>query len=407
MPRRASVQNRRTYERSYRDTRQRTGCSRCGTVGAILLAVLGLPLVIYNAPACFFADGFVDEYYNARAGRIAQHNASTAAWRSEGRFRCLDHLFDGGDDGPVVFVRVAVTGYSNNREPVLATHSLVPLARGDMIPDLFEDLEGGDLSWPAPLRLVNQVAFDLARLESAVGSDAALQFELFSAARVGCDQLGEGLTTGTCEPIHTVRAPLMLDRMSRDGESACSQIVAPGRGDPDHPPQVGGGQGSSLRWCALRAVSFLLPKLRNATHPTSPVVSDHGRPKVSGFQTGELFASLGNVNMPSPTGDRSTWGIATAAQPPLMYREGENMYSYGRSWDSAAIYTGQDGSHKPSTETGRFDILVRCADDPYVMAAESTSLSMDFGTWSWAKKCPHHHSFSSRRFLRDCFWLQG
>ena len=72
-------------------------------------------------------------------------------------------------------------------------------------------------------------------------------------------------------------------------------------------------------------------------------------------------------------------GVATAAQPPLRYREGENMYSYGRSWDSAPVYVGQDGSNKPSTGTGRFDIIVRCADDPYVLAAESTSLSMDFG----------------------------
>jgi hypothetical protein len=314
MPRHTRAQLR--HERSYHErNRQRSGCSRCGTVGAILLAVLGLPLVIYNSPACFFADGFVDEDYEARAGRIARHNASTAAWRAEGRRRCSDHLFDGGHAGPVLFVRVGLSATRTGAAPVLMTHSLVPLSRGDMIPDLFDDLEGAALSWPAPLRLVNQVAFDLAHLESDVGSDASLEFELFSAARAGCDTLGDGLITGTCEPIHPVVAPLMLDRMSRDGEVACSQIMAPGRADPGRPPQRGISQGSSLRWCALRAVSFLLPKLRNATHPTSPVVSDDAPPNVAGFQTGELFATLGTVNLPSPTGDRST--CKYASHPPL------------------------------------------------------------------------------------------
>jgi hypothetical protein len=285
-----------------------------------------------------------------------------------------------------------------------------------------------------------------------VGPDGILQFELFSAARVGCGDVDRRDTIpATCHPIQTVRASLMHDRMSRAGERECGQIMAPGRDNPNRPPQRGTthGPGKSQRWCALRAMSFVLPAVRNATHPRAAVQNRRGsEPGASGFQTGELFATLGTVSLPART--------APPGVPPLSYREGDNRYSYGRSWDSAAVYIGQDGSHRPTVRengsfepfisiyqhkcdhftktgsgqnqgklssktvfsqvgTGRFDIgkktgflshlcintiflprqardkhrenskkarfleVVRCEDDPYVLAAQATSLSMDFG----------------------------
>jgi hypothetical protein len=171
----------------------------------------------------------------------------------------------------------------------------------------------------------------------------------------------------------------MHDRMSRTGDRACGQIMAPGQ-----PSQQVDSRSSTLgksqRWCSLRALSFLLPAVRNVTHQNQPVINHRiAETGASGFQTGELFATLGTVRLPAPSGARSTWGPATAAEPPLKYQEGDNRYSYGLSWDSAAVYVGQDGSHRPSVGTGRFDIVVRCADDPYVVAAHATGLSMDFG----------------------------
>jgi hypothetical protein len=216
-----------------------------------------------------------------------------------------------------------------------------------------------------------------------VGSDAVLEVDLFSAARTGCDRLGDGIATGSCQPIHSVRTVLMHDRMSRTGDRACSEIIAPGRSSSNQAShQVGSRStlGKSQRWCSLRALSFLLPAVRNLTHLDQPVINHRSTETgASGFQTGELFATLGTMGLPAPAGSRSTWGPATAAGPPLRYQEGDNRYSYGLSWDSAAVYIGQDGSNRPSVGTGRFDIVVRCADDPYVVAARATALSMDFG----------------------------
>lgn len=216
-----------------------------------------------------------------------------------------------------------------------------------------------------------------------MGADAVLEVDLFSAARSGCDRLGAGIAAGSCQPIHTVRTALLHDRASRAGDRACSQIVPPGRGYSDRRLQHPGARstlGKSQRWCSLRALSFVLPAVRNATHSAEPVVSRSG-PETgpSGFQTGELFATLGTVRLPAPVGSRSSWAPATAAGPPLRYREGDNRFSYGESWDSPAVYVGQEGSHRPSIGTGRFDIVVRCADDPYLLAALDTGFSMDFG----------------------------
>ena len=136
MPRSA----RANYHHSYGNGRTR-GCSRCGTVGAILLAVLGLPLVIYNAPACFFGDSFQDEYYQQREDRLVAHNQTTQAWKAEGRRRCLDHLFAGGSMGRALYVRITVAEVAAGSFTVVSTHPLVPLTNGDMIPDTFEDLE--------------------------------------------------------------------------------------------------------------------------------------------------------------------------------------------------------------------------------------------------------------------------
>ena len=217
-----------------------------------------------------------------------------------------------------------------------------------------------------------------------MGADAVLEVDLFSAARSGCDRLGAGIAAGSCQPIHTVRTALLHDRASRAGDRACSQIVPPGRGYSDrrlqHPGARSSTLGKSQRWCSLRALSFVLPAVRNATHSAEPVVSRSGPETApSGFQTGELFATLGTVRLPAPVGSRSSWAPATAAGPPLRYREGDNRFSYGESWDSPAVYVGQEGSHRPSIGTGRFDIVVRCADDPYLLAALDTGFSMDFG----------------------------
>jgi hypothetical protein len=188
-----------------------------------------------------------------------------------------------------------------------------------------------------------------------VGPDGILQFELFSAARVGCGDVDRRDTIpATCHPIQTVRASLMHDRMSRAGERECGQIMAPGRDNPNRPPQRGTthGPGKSQRWCALRAMSFVLPAVRNATHPRAAVQNRRGsEPGASGFQTGELFATLGTVSLPART--------APPGVPPLSYREGDNRYSYGRSWDSAAVYIGQDGSHRPTVrENGSFEPFI-------------------------------------------------
>lgn len=160
MPRSA----RANYHHSYGNGRTR-GCSRCGTVGAILLAVLGLPLVIYNAPACFFGDSFQDEYYQQREDRLVAHNQTTQAWKAEGRRRCLDHLFAGGSMGRALYVRITVAEVAAGSFTVVSTHPLVPLTNGDMIPDTFEDLEEERIPFPSALRMVNTVPFDLSRLE--------------------------------------------------------------------------------------------------------------------------------------------------------------------------------------------------------------------------------------------------
>ena len=143
-----------------------------------------------------------------------------------------------------------------------------------------------------------------------MGADAVLEVDLFSAARSGCDRLGAGIAAGSCQPIHTVRTALLHDRASRAGDRACSQIVPPGRGYSDRRLQHPGARstlGKSQRWCSLRALSFVLPAVRNATHSAEPVVSRSG-PETgpSGFQTGELFATLGTVRL------RPRWGVDRA-----------------------------------------------------------------------------------------------
>ena len=141
------------------------GCSRCGTVGSILLFVLGLPLVVYNAPACFFGTGFQEEYFREREERLAAHNESTKAWKAEGRRRCFDHMFSDSSGARSLFMRIRVADVTDRPLPEVRMHALTPLSSGDMIPDTFEDLTENFLEWPAPLRMVNNEALDLSALE--------------------------------------------------------------------------------------------------------------------------------------------------------------------------------------------------------------------------------------------------
>ena len=250
---------------------------------------------------------------------------------------------------------------------------LAALSHGDQIPDLFDDVEAGALEQPAALRLVNEEALDLQTLFLEAGRDTALQLELFSAARRGCGgaEPGEG-----CEPILSTSTQLSYDRMSAAGDRACGQIDPPWA-------RVRSGEyrraraAKVHRWCTLRGASFVLPELRNGSDLAAPVrnwappqpLSDNG------LNSGELFSTLGTVNL--PPSDRAAALAATL--PPLAFSEGDNMYTFGRGWDSAPLFLGQTGHHRPQRPASRFDIVVRCADDPYVLAAHATGLSMDFG----------------------------
>lgn len=139
-------------------------------LGSILLFVLGLPLVVYNAPACFFGTSFEDEYFKEREDRLIAHNESSKAWNAEGRRRCLDHLFSDSSGAKALFVRVRVAEpwkalATPSSFPIVGMHALVPIGSGDLIPDVFNDLTEGRLVWPEPLRIVNTDAFDLSALE--------------------------------------------------------------------------------------------------------------------------------------------------------------------------------------------------------------------------------------------------
>ena len=151
--------------RYYHGSEQSRGCSRCGVVGSILLFVLGLPLVIYNAPACFFGTSFEDEYYRERQNRLVAHNESTKAWKREGRRRCSDHLFADSSGAMSLFVRIRVADTTETASPLVRMHALTPLPVGDMIPDVFTELTEERLELPAPLRIVNTEPFDLSALE--------------------------------------------------------------------------------------------------------------------------------------------------------------------------------------------------------------------------------------------------
>lgn len=148
----------------YHGSERSRGCSRCGTLASIMLFVLGLPLVVYNAPACFFGTSFEDEYFRERENRIVAHNESTKAWKSEGRRRCSDHLFS-DSSGEHLFVRIRVVDTTETTSPLVRMHALAPLPLGDLIPDVFTELAEERLELPDPLRIVNTEAFDLSALE--------------------------------------------------------------------------------------------------------------------------------------------------------------------------------------------------------------------------------------------------
>jgi hypothetical protein len=64
-------------------------CSRCGCIGSVVLCVLGLPLVIFNSPACFFGGGdFAERLYEQRKALLLEYNRTVREWESSGRARC-------------------------------------------------------------------------------------------------------------------------------------------------------------------------------------------------------------------------------------------------------------------------------------------------------------------------------
>ena len=104
-------------------------------------------------------------------------------------------------------------------------------------------------------------------------------------------------------------------------------------------------------WCQLRALSFVLPSPPAASNFSRHSWLNTGR----GFNVGELHKTLGWAAMMGVSSDE---------------------YVYGAGQTSAAVYAIRGKANRPDA---RVDVVVRCADDPYVLAAAMTGLSYDFG----------------------------
>lgn len=159
--------------------RRRRSCARCSLLGAVGLAVLGMPLVIFNAPACFFTDDAdMKELHAQRAANLRRYNDSMSAWRARGRARCLGL-------GPL-HVRVSEVDLGGGS--LVHATQLQVLASGDRLLDLEPDDAAPP---PLPLRYVAPEPIQTTALlpsgaRRAPAAGAMLRFELYGARRPGC-----------------------------------------------------------------------------------------------------------------------------------------------------------------------------------------------------------------------------
>lgn len=328
------------------DTERRT-CSRCACVGAVLLCVLGLPLVVYNGPACFFADGsYIERLYDERQAHLLAYNQTVAAWAGGGRQRCSRLTNQ-------LTIKVSLVAPAGSDDPWELQAPLVQRNDGDVIPDLLHgDAPEGVAQ---PLRTVAPAALDVFTAQARAGALSLLKFELIT----------RGTTVATLQiaPVH--------DRQYGRGTDPCRQIVPPTQG-------LGSARSNDERWCVLRALSFVLADPDDNTTARSGACD---RACTGGLNTGELHSSLGIM---------------------MMENVPSNEYVYGEGPESPAVLALRDidGNRAPAVRP-LVDITVRCANDPYVLAASSTNLRFDFGlTSDKYRACTIPHVPCTRYLLR-------